>query len=114
MAFTRQVSAEMERLTIMLPIAFEFYAIAARQFLKEYYREFREALAALIQRGIDHGELRPVDAITAANTILALFEGLNVLWITDPAAIQVNESVEASVLLLLEGLQARASSAITT
>ncbi len=54
----RRAAAQFKRLGIFLPIWFEFYVIArrhrgVRRFLQEYFAEYRDALAALIQQGID-------------------------------------------------------------
>jgi len=95
---------------IFITIAFEFYALAGRekdvrQYLQEYFKAYRGELARLIQRGIERGEFRVVDAEAAAITLAALFEGLALLYFVDPQALQWTEQVEASVRLLLEGLQ---------
>jgi AcrR family transcriptional regulator len=59
--------AEMKWMVSLLLLSFEFYAVAAhqktvRQFLKRYFKDYREVLAALIQRGIDRDEFQPVPA----------------------------------------------------
>ena len=52
--------AEMKWMVSLLSLSFQFYAVAARQrtvrqFLKRYFKDYREVLAALVQRGIDRG-----------------------------------------------------------
>jgi AcrR family transcriptional regulator len=101
--------AEMKWMVSLLPLSFEFYAVAARQktvrqFLKRYFKDYREVLVALIQRGIDRGEFRPVQAERVAITIAALYEGLALLWMVDPDATQWEQTGESSLLLLLDGL----------
>ena len=108
----RRMGEAMKWMEAMRPIAFEFYAIAARQknvrqFLKEYFKEYRELLAVLIQRGIESGEFKPVDAQSVAITVAALYEGLVLLWMVDPQAVQWDKASEESVRLLLDGLQNR-------
>ncbi len=107
---TRQFAAMMQWMGRLMPIAFEFYAIAGRdkevrQFLKEYFRDYRRLLARLIERGIEQGEFRNIDAQATAITLVALFEGLALLFFVDPEATRWAEQVETSVQLLLEGLQ---------
>jgi AcrR family transcriptional regulator len=102
-------AAEMKWMVSLLPLSFEFYAVAARQktvrqFLKRYFTDYREVLAALVQRGIDRGEFRPVQAERVAITIAALYEGLALLWMVDPEATQWEHTGESSLLLLLDGL----------
>lgn len=109
---TRRMAAEMQRLSILLPIWFEFYAIAARhkgvrQFLKGYFADYRVRLAALIQQGVERGEFRAVDPAQAATTLIALYEGLALLWALDPQAMTVETLPEAAVRLLLDGLSIR-------
>jgi AcrR family transcriptional regulator len=115
MALTRQLAAAMHWMARLMPIAFEFYAIAGRdqevrQFLKEYYHDYRRELARLIQRGIERDEFRTIDAEATATTLAALYEGLALLYFVDPEAHQWAEQVETSVGLLLEGVAQHASS----
>ena len=115
MALTRQLAAAMHWMARLMPIAFEFYAIAGRdqevhQFLKEYYHDYRRELARLIQRGIERDEFRTIDAGATATTLAALYEGLALLYFVDPEAHQWTEQVEISMQLLLEGIAQRASS----
>ena len=110
--FTRHASQNIERMRMLLPIAFEFYAIAGRQrsvreFLRTYYGDFRAEIAMTVQRGIDTGEFRPVGAQETAITILAVLEGLNILWITDPSTVQPEKQAEAAIRLILAGLESR-------
>jgi AcrR family transcriptional regulator len=107
---TRFLAGGAEKMMEALPIAFEFYALAARredvrQSVKEYFRNYREALAALIQMGIEHGEFRAVDPQEAAIVLSALFEGLGVLAATDPAVVAWQVMGEQAVRLLLDGLK---------
>jgi AcrR family transcriptional regulator len=103
--------AEMKWMVSLLPLSFQFYAVAARQktvrqFLKRYFTDYREVLAALVQRGIDRREFRLVQAERVAITIAALYEGLALLWMVDPEATQWEQTGESSLLLLLDGLAA--------
>ena len=101
---------EAEQMMHLLPIAFEFYALAARrvdvrQFLKEYFRGYREGLAALIQMGIERGEFRAVDPQEVAVVLSAIYEGLAVLEATDAEVVRWQVYGEKAVRLLLEGLK---------
>ncbi len=112
LAYTRHVAAEMQRMLAVASLAWEFYAIAARQkvvreYFKAYFSEYRQALAALIQIGIDRGEFRAVDAEQVAITITGLYEGLALLAVVDANAAQWSQQAEASLRLLLDGLRAR-------
>ena len=59
----------------------------------------------LIERGIERGEFHDIDAEATAITLVALFEGLALLFFVDPETIRWAEQAEASVRLLLSGLQ---------
>lgn len=112
--FTRHIAAEYQRMRADIPLVREFYAVAAREpgvraFLRGYLRAYRDLLAALIREGIDRGELRPVDAKSAAIAILALYEGLMILWATDSRAVNWETHSEAAIQLLLSGLKRPAS-----
>jgi AcrR family transcriptional regulator len=115
LALTRQFASMMQWMGRLMPIAFEFYAIAGRdkairQFLKEYFTDYRRLLARLIKRGIAQGELGDIDAEATAITLVALFEGLALLFFVDPEATRWAEQAETSVRLLLGGLQRPPSS----
>jgi|SRR5690348_66230 AcrR family transcriptional regulator len=112
LAYTRQVAIEMERIMAVASLAWEFYAIAARQkvvreYFKAYFAEFRSVLAALIQSGIDRGEFRPVSAEQAAITLTGLYEGLALLAVVDATAAPWSQQAETSLQLLLDGLRTR-------
>ena len=106
---TQQLAEAMNWMSKLMPIAFEFYAIAGRQkdvhqFLKEYLKEYSADIACLIQRGIDRGEFRAVNPQAVAITLTALYEGLALLFFVDPQAVQWNEQIITSTRLLLDGL----------
>ncbi len=107
---TRELTTAMDWMQQLMPIAFEFYAIAGRnqdvrQFLKGYYADYRKELARLIERGIERGEFRAIDAQATATTLVALYEGLALLFFVDKEAVHWKEQIELSASLLLEGLK---------
>lgn len=93
----------------LLPIGYEFYAVAARRpdvraTLQAYFRQWRETIAALLQQGVERGELRPVDGDTAATALIALFEGTALLWFTDPDSVDLTRHLQEGVALFFDGL----------
>ena len=103
---------EMNWMAKLMPLSFQFYAVVARQktvrqFLKQYFKDYRELLAVLIQRGIDQGEFQPVRAETVAITITALYEGLALLWLVDLEATQWEQIGETALLMLLDGVASK-------
>jgi AcrR family transcriptional regulator len=108
--YTRRLGEDFQRLSAVQSIAFEFYAVAARhktvrQFLKEYFKQYRATVARLIAQGVERGEFRPVDPDTVATTLAALYEGLVLLWFVDREAVPWETQGTESVRLLLDGLR---------
>lgn len=107
---TRQLSSAMQWMERLMPIAFEFYALAGRdkevrQFLRGYFKDYRSVLAGLIRRGIERGEFRAIDADATAITLAALYEGMALLYFLDPQALPWSEQLETAVSSLLRGIQ---------
>lgn len=108
---TRELAQSMQWMLHTMPIAFEFYSIAGRdqevrQFLKQYYQDYSHVLAHIIRRGVEQGEFRAVDAQAAAMTLVALYEGLVLLFFVDPESNLWTSQTERSVRFLLEGIAA--------
>ncbi len=104
---TRDVSAMLR----LLPIFYEFLALAFRNkyvqhALKQYLNRFLDILIPIIQRGIDSGEFRAVDAREVALAAGAIFEGTILLWIYDKTAVDPVRNIHSSIRLLMDGVQA--------
>jgi AcrR family transcriptional regulator len=102
----------MKQMSSLVPIIFEFYAVAVHQqwvkeFINEYFQHFRTLLQELIQQGINRGEFRHVNARNAAISFASLFEGLTLHWMMDPETIQWEILGENSIPMLLNGLKER-------
>jgi AcrR family transcriptional regulator len=103
---------DLERMRALLPMAWEFYAIAGRRddvraLCRAYLEACRDPLVRLIEDGIASGELRAVDPEVAALAIAALYEGFLVLWMTDPDGLHPDRQGQAAFDLLLDGLRAK-------
>lgn len=103
------MSGEIEKYSILLPVWFEFYAVAARdegvrRFVKSYFDEYRETLAEIVRAGVQQGDFRQVDVDEVTATLVSLFEGMTLLWAFDPKTVPIEGQIKASVRLLLEGL----------
>ncbi len=111
-SLNRYYMQEMKWMTSLVPLSFEFYAVAARQktvrhFLKQYFKDYRVALTQLIQHGIEQGEFRPIEPEQVAISITALYEGLALLWLVDPDATTWEQTGATSLTILLDGITAR-------
>jgi TetR/AcrR family fatty acid metabolism transcriptional regulator len=110
-AMTRLFAADLDRLSLVMPITLEFYAVAARQrsvrqFFSEMLRDYRAILTQVIEEGVASGEFRSdVAPGEVAFALIALYEGLLLLWIVDPHAVRWLEQAEASLRLILAGIR---------
>lgn len=100
------------RLLRLIPIVYEFLALAFRnkyvqQVLKKYVNRYLDILVPIIQRGIDSGEFRPVDAREVAIAAGAIMEGTLLLWVYDKSIVDPERHIRSGMKLLLEGVQAR-------
>ncbi|MAU00261.1 MAG: hypothetical protein CL608_24235 [Anaerolineaceae bacterium] len=97
-------------LAAQFPSPLEFYALAARddllkEHLQGHFHNYRQKIEALVAQGINSGEFHDQNHTDAANTIMALFEGLLLIWAVAPESIDLSVQVETAVQLLLQGLQ---------
>lgn len=80
----------------VLPVAYEFYALAARpgpvrQALQEYYRRYHELLTELVTQGVSRGEWQMEAPQEVALAWLAQFEGLLWLWTLRPEEVELEK-----------------------
>lgn len=95
----------------MNPIGAEFYGEAAhdekvRAVILCYLGRYRQALAALIEQGIQRGEFRPIDPTAAATALIGMEEGLGLLLAVDPQGTRWRESFLLGCELIMAGLRA--------
>ena len=107
--FTEEAISDYKKMLHMMPIAYEFLALAFRnkivqKALKQYFTVYMDALVPIIQRGIDSGEFRQVDAQEVAIAAAAIFEGTVLLWVYDKSLIDVEHHIRSSIKLLFEGV----------
>jgi AcrR family transcriptional regulator len=111
--FTEEAIRDYKRMLRLMPVAYEFLALAFRnrtvqKALKLYFQKYMDVLIPIIQRGIDSGEFRPVDASEVAVAAAAIYEGTVLLWVYDSSLVDLEHHIRSSMKLLLEGIQARA------
>ncbi len=112
MQLTNYRVAGLKHMSNLVPIMFEFYAVAVhqqwvQQFIGDYFKHFRQLLETLIQQGIDRGEFRPVNTTEAAISLASVYEGLTIHWLMDPQTVQWDILSESSIPLVLDGLKVR-------
>jgi AcrR family transcriptional regulator len=109
--FTEEAIRDYKRMLRLMPVAYEFLALAFRnktvqKALKQYFRHYMDVLVPIIQRGIDAGEFRQVDAQETAIAAGAIYEGTVLLWVYDSSLVDLERHIRSSIRLLLEGIQA--------
>lgn len=93
----------------LLPITFEYYSYAfrnkaVRKVLTDFGIAYYGAIQKIIEDGIKAGELRSVDARTAALSFGATLEGSLLLGVFAPDLVDFAKQIESSVELLTAGL----------
>lgn len=94
------------------PMVFEFLSLAFRnktvqRAMKRYLHLYMQNLVPVLQRGIETGEFRRVDAEEAALAMGAVLEGTVLLWAYDRDFVDVERHIRSGVRLLLEGIRSR-------
>jgi AcrR family transcriptional regulator len=110
LAFNDRVLRSYAAMAVHAPLMWEFYALAMRDktvraLVRGYFRTLRARLQPLIQQGISAGEFRAADPRAIAITLLAVYEGLGILWAADPRTISWKEQADVAVGLVLDGLR---------
>jgi AcrR family transcriptional regulator len=109
--FSEEAIRDYKKMLSLMPVAYEFLALAFRnkvvqKALKQYMDQYMEVLVPLIQRGIETGEFRPVDATEAAIAAGAIFEGTVLLWVYDKELVDPERHIRAGIKIWLAGVQA--------
>lgn len=110
--FTERVIKDMNHMLRILPLAYEFVALAFRsrvvqQVMQRYLRRYFDILIPVIERGIENGEFRAVDPTEVAIAAGAIFEGTVLLWVYDKSLVDPEQHIRTGIKLLLEGIQTR-------
>jgi AcrR family transcriptional regulator len=108
----RNLSKEIETIADLMPIIYEFYAVAAREnairkTIQRYFKSHTTLLEELIKVGIDRGELRDVLPYDVALSLVALMEGCMLIWILgtlDHDVLDLEKLFETSMDLIFKGL----------
>jgi AcrR family transcriptional regulator len=111
-SMTNLLTKEILSLIRLIPIVYQFLALAFRNkyvqtALKKYINRYLDILIPIIQRGIDSGEFRKVDAREVAVAMGAMIEGTLLLWVYDKSIVDPEYHIHSGMKLLLEGVQAR-------
>lgn len=110
--YVDRVSIDMVTMVKWMPLIHDFIALAfrkeqVRKAISRYYQRHLEILLSLIQQGIDAGEFQAENAMEASIAIGSIMEGTVLLWIYDPAQIDIKYHLKTNINLLLQGLRTK-------
>jgi AcrR family transcriptional regulator len=100
---------EYKRFEKMLPLAYEFVALAARNKTVRktvilYFDRYKTIIADIIQQGVDRGEFKPCDADIVALSIISMYEGMAMLWFIEPSLVDWDVMGLEPIKTILTGL----------
>jgi AcrR family transcriptional regulator len=103
--------AESEEIAPALPIMYEFFGMSLRRadvqvVLREQYLLSVSILEAVIQLGIERGELRPLNARQVAITFMSMLDGTALQLAYGVTLDEINAHLHDSMQLLLESILA--------
>ena len=109
--FVDTVSKDIKIMLRLMPIAYEFLALAFRnktvqKALKVYVNRYMDVLVPIIENGIASGEFKEVDPKEVAIAMGAILEGTILIWVYDKSLVNPEENIRSGIKLLLEGVQA--------
>ena len=109
--FVDTVAKDIKYFLRAMPIAYEFLALAFRnktvqKALKVYVNRYMDILMPIIQRGIDSGEFKNVDAQEVAIAMGAILEGTILIWVYDKTLVNPEEHIRSGIKLLMDGVRA--------
>lgn len=107
--FVDVVTAEASAMRRLIPITYEFLALAFRnpivqKALQQYFQHYTDILLPIIQHGIQTGEFRSVPAEDVVIAIGAIFEGTILLQAYDGNKVDVGHHIRSGIELLLDGI----------
>ncbi|MCJ7824461.1 MAG: TetR/AcrR family transcriptional regulator [Anaerolineales bacterium] len=107
--FVAYAVLEYKRFEKLLPLAYEFFAIAARskavrETIAGYFKRYTSLLARIIQQGVDNHEFRACDPEAVAISVIGMYEGVAMLWFIQPELVDCDRMGTEPIELLLAGL----------
>jgi AcrR family transcriptional regulator len=109
-AFIAIAVREYKHFEKILPLSYEFIALAARskavrKVIVGYFRHYLDMLTEIIQQGSAEGEFRPVDAALAARSLISMYEGLALLWFLEPELVDWDRMAAEPLDIFLQGMR---------
>lgn len=108
--FADTVARDIKLMLRLMPIAYEFLALAFRnktvqKALKVYVNRYMNILVPVIENGIASGEFKEVDPKQVAIAMGAILEGTILIWVYDKSLVDPEVHIHSGIKLLMEGVQ---------
>ena len=108
--FADTVAKDIKLMLRLMPIAYEFLALAFRnktvqKALKVYVNHYMNILVPVIENGIASGEFKEVDPKEVAIAMGAVLEGTILIWVYDNSLVDPEVHIRSGIRLLMEGVQ---------
>ena len=93
-----------------MSIIYEFWAMSFRnkrvgKFIRDSMHRYLDLIIPVVQRGIDQGEFKPLDAIDVAMAFGSIIEGSILLWSYDMNNVDFRALITNSVAIFLDGIE---------
>lgn len=107
--FTRRAIAEIRRFETLMPLGYEFVALAGRRksvrsVLKSYYKRYHGMLKQILEQGVASGEFAAIDTDSVAMAFIGMVEGLALLWFVAPDWLDWDVIGDQPLDLILNGI----------
>ncbi len=101
---------DIKRLSRMMPLAYEFIALAARRQLvrsaiRRYYAHYQAILSEIIRQGMEAGEFEPGDPDDVAVAAIGFVEGMALMWFLGPGRVDWDRMGDLPNKILLQGIR---------
>jgi AcrR family transcriptional regulator len=112
--FVQYAVREYKRFEKLLPLAYEFIALAyrskvVRETLTGYFEHYTKIIAEVIQQGVERGEFKACDAHATALALIGMYEGIALLWFLAPDKVDWDRMAEQPLEIFLSGLRVEES-----
>lgn len=93
-----------------MSIIYEFWAMSFRnkrvgKFIRDSMHRYLDLIIPVVQRGIDQGEFKPLDATDVAMAFGSIIEGSILLWSYDMNNVDFRALITNSVAIFLDGIE---------
>ncbi len=111
MNWSSKTTARLTAMKAYANLGLEFMALAARHAatkaaLATYYEAYTDAVEDLIASGVASGEFRQVNSAEAAKSLVALLEGLHLLWLVSDGKVDIETDTRTALTGYLQSLSA--------